>query len=281
MGEDEDAAGARRLDEAHRGDGLAGAGRVLEPEALVRVRVLGAPRRCSSSASGVGVVVERLLVLGDLLVDATSSPRRRSPRRRASSSSSSSASSDAAACDVAGRAAAAGAGSAVRRRRRCRSPPRCASASSAVSVPESASTWCGLSCVPSASLRLVVGEHALEAEHERELAPPLRSTGAWRPPRARRARRRARGGAAPPGASASAGSSPGRTKGSRANFSARESSLLIGKGSGRRRPLAWAQPCWLGQCRQRWPRSGEWLGSRPGTPRRRSGARRSSPTGLR
>ena len=38
--EDQDAAGAGRLDEAHRGDGLAGAGRVLEPEALVRVRVV-------------------------------------------------------------------------------------------------------------------------------------------------------------------------------------------------------------------------------------------------
>ena len=49
MGEDQDAAGARGLDEAHRGDGLAGAGRVLEPEALV----------------GVGIV-ERL---GDVLVD--------------------------------------------------------------------------------------------------------------------------------------------------------------------------------------------------------------------
>ena len=49
VGEDQDAAGAGRLDEAHRGDGLAGARRVLEPEALV----------------GVGVV-ERLLV--DVLV---------------------------------------------------------------------------------------------------------------------------------------------------------------------------------------------------------------------
>ncbi len=48
VGEDQDAAGPRRLDEAERGDGLAGAGGVLEPEAL----------------GGVGVVD----VLGDLLV---------------------------------------------------------------------------------------------------------------------------------------------------------------------------------------------------------------------
>ena len=41
VGEDQRAAGARALDEAERGDGLAGAGRVLEPEALGGVRVLG------------------------------------------------------------------------------------------------------------------------------------------------------------------------------------------------------------------------------------------------
>ena len=39
--EDQHAAGARRLDEAERGDGLAGAGRMLEPEALGGVGVLG------------------------------------------------------------------------------------------------------------------------------------------------------------------------------------------------------------------------------------------------
>ena len=50
VGEDQDAAGARGLDEAHRRDGLAGAGRVLEPEAL----------------GGVGVVGG---ALGDVLVD--------------------------------------------------------------------------------------------------------------------------------------------------------------------------------------------------------------------
>ncbi|CAA9485218.1 MAG: hypothetical protein AVDCRST_MAG53-942 [uncultured Solirubrobacteraceae bacterium] len=40
VGEDEHAAGARRLDEAHRRDGLARARRVLEPEALARVGIL-------------------------------------------------------------------------------------------------------------------------------------------------------------------------------------------------------------------------------------------------
>ena len=41
VGEDQDAAGAGRVDEAHGGHGLAGAGRVLEPEALGRVGILG------------------------------------------------------------------------------------------------------------------------------------------------------------------------------------------------------------------------------------------------
>ncbi len=41
VGEDQDAAGARGLDEAERGDGLAGAGGVLEPEALGGVGILG------------------------------------------------------------------------------------------------------------------------------------------------------------------------------------------------------------------------------------------------
>ena len=84
VGEDQDAAGSRGLDEAHRGDGLAGAGGVLEPEALVGVRVV------DDRLVDVGVdllrgderVVERvdlrhllglfllglLLVLGELLV---------------------------------------------------------------------------------------------------------------------------------------------------------------------------------------------------------------------
>ena len=123
----------------------------------------GASASCSSSASLLGVVVERLLVLGDVLVDDASSSGDRPASRAASGD----------------RRAVARRGVASARRpapRRCRPlpfAPRWASASSAVSVPESASTWCGLSSVPSASLRLLVGEHALEAEHERVVAPPL------------------------------------------------------------------------------------------------------------
>ena len=66
VGEDQDAAGARGVDEAHRGDRLAGARRVLEPEALV----------------GVGVVGR---AFGDVLVDVARRRRRRPrtpPRRR-------------------------------------------------------------------------------------------------------------------------------------------------------------------------------------------------------
>ena len=40
MGEDQHAAGARSIDEADRGDGLAGAGRVLEPEAPLGAGIL-------------------------------------------------------------------------------------------------------------------------------------------------------------------------------------------------------------------------------------------------
>src|SRR5204862_5576345 len=41
VGQDQDAAGARGVDEAERGHRLAGAGRVLEPEAAGGIRVLG------------------------------------------------------------------------------------------------------------------------------------------------------------------------------------------------------------------------------------------------
>ena len=72
VGEDQDAAGARGLDEADRGDRLAGAGRVLEPEAARGARVLRllGELLASSSSSSLGgrVPVDRLVVLGDLLV---------------------------------------------------------------------------------------------------------------------------------------------------------------------------------------------------------------------
>src|SRR5262249_6470466 len=61
VGEDQDAAGARRLDEAHRGDGLAGAGGVLEPKALVGVGVVG------RALGNVLVDVRAVVVLPGLL----------------------------------------------------------------------------------------------------------------------------------------------------------------------------------------------------------------------
>ncbi len=191
VGQDQHAAGARGLDEAERGDRLAGAGRVLEPEALGGVGVLG-------------LLGELLLVLGDPSRAPPRPSRRAAPRprrgrarprarrRRPRSSSSSSSSSAAGAVElllvvvvlvleprrssssVLRRTRAPRRGSpspraaAPRPRRRgsprgqqehvdaaravaARRPDRCASASSAVSVPERASTWWAESIVPSAS----------------------------------------------------------------------------------------------------------------------------------
>jgi hypothetical protein len=61
--EDQDAAGARRLHEAHRRDGLAGAGGVLEPEALAGVGVVGG----AFLDVLVDVAVRRVVVVGLLL----------------------------------------------------------------------------------------------------------------------------------------------------------------------------------------------------------------------
>ncbi len=63
MGEDQDAAGARGVDEADRGDGLAGAGGVLEPEAA---RGAGVLRRLG----------DRLLVLAPSAPPSPAAPRR-------------------------------------------------------------------------------------------------------------------------------------------------------------------------------------------------------------
>ena len=69
VGEDQDATGAGRLDEADGGDGLARAGRVLEPEAPARARVLG---RLGDNlvlfVGGLVLPVLRLLVRLELLV---------------------------------------------------------------------------------------------------------------------------------------------------------------------------------------------------------------------
>ena len=145
MGEDQDAAGARSLHEAERGDGLAGAGRVLEPEAAGGAGVLGLLGKLvlldvvgcrstslgSGQSSGLRLVVLVVLVL---VVVLEARPRRRRRRPRPSSSSASSSSSSSYACEGA-------------------APLpfwRSISAISAVSVPDSASTWCADRTVPSA-----------------------------------------------------------------------------------------------------------------------------------
>ena len=69
VGEDQDPAGPRRLDEADGGDGLAGTGRVLEPEAAARVGVVGGVGDDLLVRLLVGLVpVLRLLVLAERVV---------------------------------------------------------------------------------------------------------------------------------------------------------------------------------------------------------------------
>ena len=209
VGEDEHAAGAGGVDEADRGDGLAGAGRVLEPEAAGGAGVVG------GLGDGllvlvlgrlflpvlrllVGREVLRLLVL---LVAIVVAPRRRCRRRNGSATS-------------------AGAGT----------PPFsaavCCSDISSVRVPESASTWCGLSSAPSrsfggssASSRSRPSSSEKSRRHwiEGSSRPSSSSFSA-----ASRARRRA-----VPGASAS-GPSPSSSSGSRANAAARSMSAPEG-----------------------------------------------------
>ena len=83
VGEDQDAAGAGRLDEADRGDRLAGAGRVLEPEAAGRAGVLGGllDHLVFVLVGRFGPVL-RLLVLGLLDFVGLRLRLRRRPRRR-------------------------------------------------------------------------------------------------------------------------------------------------------------------------------------------------------
>ena len=198
VGEDQDAAGARALDEAERGDRLAGAGRVLEPEALAGVGVLGR-------------LGELLGVLGDRArpPSPAAPPARRRPRRRASSSP--------------GMPTEASGAS-----RRARSPP--------VAVRRAAVAGLGEQRGQRAGQRvdLVRGQHravdelaarpgraAARARAAATSAGATRPTGPSRPRRARRARRRARARRAVPGASWAAASSPSSTNGSRVNVAAR------------------------------------------------------------
>ena len=96
-------------------------------------------------------------------------------------------------------------------------------------MPESASTWCGLSDVPSASLRLLVGEHSLETPAAARNDGATWSRGPCRPASISAMRGVESLTARRPGASAvAAESSPSWTKGSRVNSSAR----VISAGSG-------------------------------------------------
>ena len=163
VGEDQDAAGARGLDEADGGDGLAGAGRVLEPEAAAGARVLGR-------------------LLDDVLVlVASSSPRAPPPRwppPRPRPRSASSARPPSAPAPFSGGARPWRGRGRGRCRSRCRSrrwPLRRSwtSAISAARVPERASTWWAVELGAVGEVRLLLGEQALEAEHQREVAAPL------------------------------------------------------------------------------------------------------------
>ena len=145
VGEDQDAAGARGLDEADRGDGLAGAGRVLEPEAALGAGVLG---RLGDRLLVVVLGGRLLPVLGLLVGRPAPRPPRRPPRpvarRRRRPPRPSAAGPRGVAVDRLARL-----GVAVRRPLPL--PAICCSAISSVRVPESASTWCGLSSAPSSS----------------------------------------------------------------------------------------------------------------------------------
>ena len=143
VGEDQHAARARGLDEAERRDGLAGAGRVLEPEAPRRARVLG--------LLGKLLVLERRPARSAQLLP-SAGPR---PRRSSSSSSSSPrprARRPRPRVLAPRRLLVLGSSSTALGERAPLPFWRSASAISAVSVPDRASTWWADSTAPSASL---------------------------------------------------------------------------------------------------------------------------------
>ena len=189
MGEDQDAAGARSLDEAQRGHGLAGTGGVLEPEAAGRARVLeGRSAAASSSASSAG--------------------SQSSGSSSVSSSPSISTSPEGSSSAATGRRAV-GARSA-RLQLRGERDQRAGEGVDLVRVQHRAV----------GQVRLVLGQHPLEPQHERVVAPPLDRglVAAGIELRQRVIERGAAGGALRERRPAS---SPSSTNGSRANSSAR------------------------------------------------------------
>ena len=164
VGEDQDAAGARRLGEAERGHGLAGPGGVLEPEAPAGARVLqDGVRGCLLLGLLGRVPVERLLV-GELVALQLHLAGGQLLGRGT--------------CAVAARACCGTSSSAV----------------SAISVPESASTWCADSTVPSTRCGSSSDSTRSSPSDQRVVAPPLPRTARRGRRRARPARRRARRG---------------------------------------------------------------------------------------
>ena len=215
MGEDQDAAGARGLDEAQRGHGLARAGGVLEPEAAVGAGVLVGrrPRRPPPRPRPPGPSRRAPRPRRAVLVGATSSSSSTSSSLLESSSSSASSSSS----------SRLGAGQLLDLLgawTRCAPTPG-SPAVSAISVPDRASTWWAESVVPSARCGSSSASRRSRPEHQRVLAAPGRARARRGPPRSRPGRRRAPGGARCPRPSACAASSPSSTKGSRAKRSAR------------------------------------------------------------
>ena len=163
-----------------------------------RLAALGSSGASSSwsSSSGTSASVGRLLVLVGASSSSSSSP---STMRRSVDASSSTVEDLDVVVDGEHRAADA----ALSRRRDS------ASASSAVSVPDSASTWCGFSSVPSARRGSSSESRRSSPSSERPAARPLRGRVRERPPSSSRsaassARRRWL-----PGARTSAASSPG------------------------------------------------------------------------
>ena len=218
MGEDQDAAGARGLDEAHRGDGLAGAGRVLEPEALGGVGIVG-------RAPSTGVLVDvlggrrpspraprRARPLLVVLVLAAGSPRRGAARRGSSAVDRSRCPTPSAEPFAVPLAVALGLGQQRGQRARERVD--------LVGVEQRAV----------GEVRLVLAKQALEPEQQRHSRRHCDRRVPRRRRRSRPAPRRARARRGEPGASASAGSRPRGRSGSRVKRSAR--SMSAGSGTG-------------------------------------------------
>ena len=208
-----------RLDEAERGDRLAGAGRVLEPEALGRRWGPRAPRRAvlvvvatarssqscgssgsssSSSSSSPGMPTDASGTASLAVAAPLPLPLRCAPRRAARS-----------ACPTARRPGG--------RRARCRRRAAARPAQSSRSSPSSSDQWRRQATRRDLGAGVELGERGVE---------------------------RARG-AGVPGASADAASSPSSRNGSRVN--ARGALDLVGSEGQAwpRRPLAWFQP-WNG-----------------------------------